>query len=169
MRLKVKILVLVSMHETESKNSHSRLEARDWWEKISLSSENMRLSDQILILVSKHETEGQKFSILSRSMRLKGRNSRSRLKAWDWKEEVLDLVSRVQKGLSPCSAAKCPWPQLVAQRDDLCIWISFVIINVLPQPWLASGPYTTIQEARFIVTCLSHLLTVAYERTAGWK
>ena len=31
-----------------------------------------------LILVSKHETEKQKFSILSQSMRLKGRNSRSR-------------------------------------------------------------------------------------------
>ena len=49
---------------------------------------------EILDLVSKHETKGKKFSISSRSMRLKGRNSRSRLKAWDWKEEILDLVSK---------------------------------------------------------------------------
>ena len=37
-------------------------------------------------------------------MRLKGRDSRSRLEEWDWKEEILDLVSRVEKGLSLCSA-----------------------------------------------------------------
>ena len=36
----------------------------------------------------------RKFSISSRSMRPKGRNSRSRLEAWDWKEEILDLVSK---------------------------------------------------------------------------
>ena len=46
--------------------SRSRQEARD-------------RKTEILDLVSKHETERQKFSILSRSMRLKGRNSRSRL------------------------------------------------------------------------------------------
>ena len=27
-------------------------------------------------------------------MRLKGRNSRSRLEAWDWQAEILDLVSK---------------------------------------------------------------------------
>ena len=59
-------LGLVSKHESEDRNSRSRLEAYDWME-------------EILDLVSKHETEGKKFSISSRSMRLKGRNSRSRL------------------------------------------------------------------------------------------
>ena len=48
-------------------SSRSRLEAREW---------------------------RQKFSISSRSMRPKGRNSRSRLETWDWREEILDLVSK---------------------------------------------------------------------------
>ena len=67
MRLKVKILVLVSKHETGEKKSRSHLET--WDCKI-------------------------KFSFSSRSTRLRDRNSRSRLEAWDWKEEILDLVSK---------------------------------------------------------------------------
>ena len=67
MRLKVKILVLVSKHETDEKKSRSRLET--WDCKI-------------------------KFSFSSRSTRPRDRNSRSRLEAWDWKEEILDLVSK---------------------------------------------------------------------------
>ena len=39
-------------------------------------------------------TEGKKFLISSWSMRLTGRNSQSRLEAWDWREEILDLVSK---------------------------------------------------------------------------
>ena len=67
MRLKVKILVLVSKHETGEKKSRSHLET--WDCKI-------------------------KFSFSSRSTRPRDRNSRSRLEAWDWKEEILDLVSK---------------------------------------------------------------------------
>ena len=48
-------------------SSRSRLEAREW---------------------------RQKFSISSRSMRPKGRNSRSHLETWDRREEILDLVSK---------------------------------------------------------------------------
>ena len=68
----------------------------------SVSSRSTRVKTEILDLVSKHETKGKKFSISSRNMRLKGRNSRSRLEAWDWKEEILDLVSRVEIGISLC-------------------------------------------------------------------
>ena len=64
-----KNLALVSKHEIVRSNSHSRLEARD-------------RETEILDLVSKHETERKKFSISSRSMRLKGRSSRSRLESW---------------------------------------------------------------------------------------
>ena len=67
-----------------------------------VSSRSTRVKTEILDLVLKHETERKKFSISSRSMRLKGRNSRSRLEAWDWKEEILDLVSRVEIGISSC-------------------------------------------------------------------
>ena len=63
------LLGLVSKHESEDRNSRSRLGA---WDR----------REEILDLVSKHETEGKKFSISSRSMRLKGRNSRSRLESW---------------------------------------------------------------------------------------
>ena len=108
MRLKVKILVLVSKHETDEKKSRSCLETWDCKIKFSFSSRSTRPRDrnsrsrleawdwqaEILNLVSKHETERRKFSISSQSMRLKGRNSRSRLKAWDWKEEVLESWKR---------------------------------------------------------------------------
>ena len=76
--------------------SRSRLESREWRQKILLLSQSTRPKDrnsrsrleardqktEILDLVSKNETERQKFSISSRSMRLKGRNSRSRLESW---------------------------------------------------------------------------------------
>ena len=68
----------------------------------SVSSRSTRMKTEILNLVSKHETEGKKFSISSRNMRLNGRNSQSHLEAWDWKEEFLDLVSRVEIGVSLC-------------------------------------------------------------------
>ena len=45
---------------------------------------------KILILVSKHETKRKKFSIFE---------------AWEWKEEILDLISRVERGLSLCPDA----------------------------------------------------------------
>ena len=48
-----------------------------------VSSRSTRVKTEILDLVSKHETKGKKFSISSRSMRLKGRNSRSRLESWN--------------------------------------------------------------------------------------
>ena len=54
-RLKTEILFLVSKHETESKNSHSCLKARD-------------RKTEILDLVLKHETERKKFLISSREL-----------------------------------------------------------------------------------------------------
>ena len=65
-RLMRKNLALVSKHEIVRSNSHSRLEARD-------------RETETLDLASKHETERKKFLISSRSMRLKGKKSRSRL------------------------------------------------------------------------------------------
>ena len=50
------ILVLVSNHESEDRNSHSRLEARD------------RMTE-IRNRVLKHETERKKFSISSRELK----------------------------------------------------------------------------------------------------
>ena len=73
------LLGLVSKHESEDRNSQSRLGA---WDR----------REEILDLVSKHETEGKKFSISSRSMRLKGRNSRSRLESWKMDLAMLCLV-----------------------------------------------------------------------------
>ena len=79
------LLGLVSKHESEDRNSRSRLEA---WDR----------REEILDLVSKHETEGKKFSISSRSMRLKGRNSRSRLESWNWHLAMLcpPLSARIE-------------------------------------------------------------------------
>ena len=123
--------IFLIIHWAKKKGSHpstkvlfflhcscSRLESREWRQKISLSSQSMRPKDrnsrsrleaqdqktEILDLVSKHETERQQFSISSRSTRPKDKNSRSRLEAWDWKEEILDLVSRVKKCISLWSA-----------------------------------------------------------------
>ena len=48
---------------------------------LGLVSKHESEDREILVLVSEHETEGKKFSISSRNMRLKGRNSRSRLEA----------------------------------------------------------------------------------------
>ena len=73
------LLGLVSKHESEDRNSRSRLEA---WDR----------REEILDLVSKHETEGKKFSISSRSMRLKGSNSRSRLESWNRHLVMLCIV-----------------------------------------------------------------------------
>ena len=47
-----------------------------------------------LAFVSKHETERQKFSISSRSTRLKGRDSRSRLESWKGPLAMLWSVCR---------------------------------------------------------------------------
>ena len=77
------LLGLVSKHESEDRNSRSRLEA---WDR----------REEILDLVSKHETEGKKFSISSRSMRLKGRNSRSRLESWNWHLAMLWCVMLIK-------------------------------------------------------------------------
>ena len=56
------------------------------WQNFSLSSRSLRLGGKILVLVSKHE--------------IKRKNSRARLEARDWKKENLDLVSKVEIGLS---------------------------------------------------------------------
>ena len=50
------LLGLVSMHESEDRNSRSHLGAWDW-------------KEEILDLVSKHETEREKFSISSRELK----------------------------------------------------------------------------------------------------
>ena len=88
----------------ENKGRHPSTKVHFFSTFFSVSSRSTRMKTEILDLVSKHETEGKKFSISSRNMRLKGRNSRSRLEAWDWKEAILDLVSRVEIGISSCSA-----------------------------------------------------------------
>jgi len=54
------LLSLVSKHESEDRNSRSRLEA---WNR----------REEILDLVSTHETEGKKFSISSRELKLTSR------------------------------------------------------------------------------------------------
>ena len=79
------VLLLVSKHESEDGNSRSLLEAWDLKEKILNFVSKHKTDWKILVLVSRYETQRQKFSISSRSTRLKGRNSRSRLKASDWK------------------------------------------------------------------------------------
>ena len=84
-------------------SSRSRLEAREW---------------------------RQKFSISSRSMRPKGRNSRSRLETWDWREEILDLVSRVEIGISSCSASSFPVSSLSLSKNLNFLRKSFLILKV---------------------------------------
>ena len=63
----ISILVLVSKHEIEKRNSGSHLHAQDG-------------KREILVLVLKHETERKKFPFLSRNTRLKDCMSHSCLK-----------------------------------------------------------------------------------------
>ena len=65
-RDQIRILVLVSMPESEKNKSRSRLDARDW-------------RRFFLGLISKPEIKCQKFSVSSRCARLNQRNSHSRL------------------------------------------------------------------------------------------
>ena len=65
--------------------SHLPQVAWDWRQKFSFSSRSTRVKVKILVLVSKHE--------------IVRTNSHSCLEAWDRKTEILDLVSRVEKGL----------------------------------------------------------------------
>ena len=104
---RLKTEILVSKHETESKNSRleaqycSRLETWDCTTKLSFSS---------------------------RSTRPKNRNSQCRLEAWNWKEEFLDLVSRVEKGFSLCSVTEALWKRIKKKFSaDLEIVPPFVL------------------------------------------
>ena len=77
------LLTKVHFSQLYDRSSRSRLEAQD--RKIEILDhsplEARERKIEILDLVSKLETERKKFYISSQSLRLKGRNSRSRLEA----------------------------------------------------------------------------------------
>ena len=104
-------LALVSKPEIRWKNSHARLEARDW-------------KKEILDLVSKHEIERKKISISSQSMRLKEKNSRSRLESWN-----RALVGHCPNPLP----SLLPQPLLISQPPYASISVTFLGAEFLEQ------------------------------------
>ena len=81
-------------------------------------------------------------------MRLKGRNSRSRLEAWDWKEEILDLVSGVEIGISIC-----PAPSPRTQTGTL--WHLFSS-KIMQMPEHSEMPISTLETRSRISSFQSH-------------
>ena len=78
-------------------------------------------------------------SISSRSTRPKDRNSRSRLEAWDWREEILDLVSKHETDRQKFSISSRSMrlkgrnsrSRLESWKMDLAmLWSSFLILII---------------------------------------
>ena len=84
-----------NFYKTESKRKQSCvLNFGNWYQSMTTvhGANNFKQTPQSRLGVFP-ETPNW-ISISSRSTRPKDRNSRSRLEAWDWREEILDLVSK---------------------------------------------------------------------------